>query len=225
MRLAFFLAAAFCSFVSVSSGAESWPQFRGPSGDGVVMDAKHPDQWSPDEHVAWKAQIPGIGWSQPIVWDGKVFLTTCIADKRKRPRPGDWTPGEGGILSAIFGSYKKPPNIDCQWQVLCLDASTGKVLWEQTAYTGKPRVPIHPNNSYATETPATDGERLIAYFGMTGVYCYDLAGKLLWNKDLGSYPTQMDWGTGSSPVIYGELVFIQCDNDKTSFLVALDKKT
>ena len=147
-------------------------------------------------------------------WQG--FSDDGIADKQKRPRPGDWTPRRGRHFDgAIFGSYKKPPNIECQWQVLCLDAATGKIIWEQTAFTGKPRVPIHPNNSYATETRATDGERLIAYFGMTGVYCYDLAGKLLWTKDLGSYPTQMDWGTGSSPVMHGELVFIQCDNDKT----------
>jgi outer membrane protein assembly factor BamB len=225
MRLLSLLAACFCLFVSATRADDNWPQFRGPTGDGVVAEAKHPEQWSPDEHVAWKAEIPGVGWSQPIVWDGKVFLTTCIADKRKRPRPGDWTPGEGGILSAIFGSYKKPPNIECEWKVLCLDAATGKAIWEQTAHTGKPPIPTHPNNTYATETCATDGERLIAYFGMTGVYCYDVAGKLLWSKDLGSYPTQMDWGTGSSPVMHGELVFIQCDNDKDSFLVALDKKS
>src|SRR5437773_6288960 len=107
--LAAFSAAAF---LNGAAEADNWPQFRGPAGDGVVAEAKHPEQWSADEHVAWKAEIPGIGWSQPIVWGDKVFVTTCIADKRKRPRPGDWTPGEGGTLSAIFGSYKKPPNIE-----------------------------------------------------------------------------------------------------------------
>jgi outer membrane protein assembly factor BamB len=84
---------------------------------------------------------------------------------------------------------------------------------------------VHYNNSYATETPATDGERLIAYFGMTGLYCFDLEGKLLWSKDLGAYPTQFDWGSASSPVLHVDLVFVQCDNDKASFLLALDKRT
>jgi outer membrane protein assembly factor BamB len=112
-----------------------------------------------------------------------------------------------------------------RWKVLCLDGATGKVLWERTAHEGKPRIPKQAANTYASETPATDGERVIAYFGMTGVYCYDLSGKLLWSKDLGAYPMQMGQGTGSSPVLDAERVFVQCDNEKASFLVALDKKT
>lgn len=205
--------------------AQHWPQFRGASGDGVARGSKHPDQWSASEHIAWKTPIDGIGWSQPVVWADKVFVTAAFAENAKRPRPGDWSPGEGGILSALFGGYKKPPDIEYQFQVHCLDLATGKSIWQKTAHTGKPRTRIHPNNSYATETPATDGEVLIAFFGMTGLYCYDLEGKQLWNKDLGSYPTQMDWGSASSPVIHGEWVYIQCDNDKSSFLVALDKTT
>src|SRR5262245_55191197 len=220
------LTAAFIALsIAAAANAQNWPQFRGAHGDGVAAEARHPEEWSADQHVAWKVSIPGVGWSQPIVWGDKIYLTTAVADKQKRPNPGDWTPGEGGILTAIFGSYKKPPDYECRCQLLCLEAATGKLLWEQTAYTGKPKVPIHPNNSYATETPATDGERIVTYFGMTGVWCYDLAGKLLWTKDLGSYPMQMDWGSSSSPVLAGELVFVQCDNDKTSFLVALDKKS
>jgi outer membrane protein assembly factor BamB len=212
-------------FICSLTHAQHWPQFRGPSGDGVATGSKHRDEWSPDKHVAWKTPIAGIGWSQPIVWGEKVFVTTAYGEGAKRPRPGDWSPGEGGILTALFGSYKKPPDIEYKFQVLCLDLATGKLLWEQTAHTGKPRTRIHPSNSYATETPATDGERVVAYFGMTGLYCYDMDGKLLWSKDLGSYPTQMDWGSASSPVIHGELVYIQCDNDKASFLVALDKRS
>lgn len=203
--------------------AQNWPQFRGPRGDGIATNATHPEKWSAQEHLAWKTPIPGVGWSQPVVWGDRVFLTTAVAENQKKPRPGDWSPGEGGIMTAIFGNYRKPPAIDHRWVVVCLDRASGKILWEQTAYSGKPRIPIHAQNSYATETPTTDGERLIAYFGMIGVFCYDLEGKLQWTKDLGSYATQMDWGSGSSPVIEGDLVFIQCDNDKASFLVALNK--
>jgi outer membrane protein assembly factor BamB len=217
-----FALAALLLFVG-SVHAENWPQFRGPSGDGVV-ESKHPEKWSA-ENVAWKTKVPGVGWSQPIVWADKIFLTTAVAENQKRPKPGDWSPGEAGVLTAFFGNYRRPPDMECKWQVHCLDAASGKLLWEQTAHTGKPKIPIHANNSYATETPVTDGERVIAYFGSIGIYCYDDSGKLLWNKDLGSFPMQMDWGTGSSPILHGDLVYIQCDNDKASFLVALNKSS
>src|SRR5262245_10200318 len=225
MRLWSLLAACSCLFQCSAAVAQNWPRFRGPDGDGVAAEAKHPETWSPDEHVAWKAKLPGVGWSQPIVWDGKVFVTAAVSDKGQRPKPGDWSPGEGGVLTLLIGNYRRPPAVEYQWKLLCLDAKTGDVVWEQTAHTGRPRVPIHINNTYATETPTTDGERVIAYFGMIGVYCYDLTGKQLWSKDLGSYPLQMDWGSASSAVIVGDLAIIQCDNDKSSFLVALNKSS
>src|SRR5690606_24200110 len=107
-----------------------------------------------------------------------------------------------------------------QWHVLCLDRKTGRVLWDQTAHEGKPTLPIHRTNTYASETPVTDGERVYAYFGMTGLYCYDMDGKLLWKKDLGNFPMMFGWGTGSSPALYEDRLFIQCDNERESFLAA-----
>ena len=109
--------------------------------------------------------------------------------------------------------------------MLCLDASTGKTVWEKVARDGRPTIPIHANNTYASETPVTDGERVIAYFGMAGLYCYDMSGNLLWKKDFDTHPMQFGWGTGSSPILFGDNVYVQCDNDEASFLVALDKKT
>jgi outer membrane protein assembly factor BamB len=124
------------------------------------------------------------------------------------------------------GKVAIPPPIDSyQWKLICLDSATGKTLWEKVVREGRPTMTIHANNTYASETPATDGERVIAYFGMTGVYCYDLAGELLWTRELGTQKMQFGWGTGSSPVLFGDCVYIQCDNDESSFLVALDKKT
>ncbi|HEY2249469.1 MAG TPA: PQQ-binding-like beta-propeller repeat protein, partial [Planctomycetaceae bacterium] len=111
------------------------------------------------------------------------------------------------------------------WKLLCLAVETGKVVWEQTVHEGQPRFGKHRTNTFASETPATDGERVIAYFGNTGIWCYDFEGKRLWTKDLGAFPTQANWGTGSSPVLYGDAVFVQCDNEQSSFLVALDKRT
>jgi len=108
--------------------------------------------------------------------------------------------GAGHNVAGMFTGGKAPKALH-RWLVLCLDGATGKVLWERTAHEGAPRIPKHRNNTYASETPVTDGQRLVVYFGMTGLYCYDLAGQLLWNKDLGAYPMQFGWGTGSSPAM------------------------
>ncbi|MBI3461725.1 MAG: PQQ-binding-like beta-propeller repeat protein, partial [Planctomycetes bacterium] len=226
MRASYLTAAVW--FILSAAGqadGQTWPQFRGPGGDGIAT-TKHPETWSAGEHLAWKTKIPGVGWSQPIVWGDKVFVTTAAAEGQNRPQPGDWSPGDGlGGLSAFLGSFRRPPNAEYRWKVLCLSLADGKVLWEQDAHVGKPANPIHARNSYATETPVTDGERVIASFGPAGVYCFDASGKLLWGKQLGTYKIQMDWGTGSSPVLHEELVFLQCDNQQQSFLVALDKRT
>jgi outer membrane protein assembly factor BamB len=137
-------------------------------------------------------------------------------------RPGG---GFGGRPGGGFGRSQSPPDVTYQWEVLCLDRVTGKTLWKQTALEAKPRIPTHGSNTYATETPVTDGERVYAYFGMHGLFCYDMAGKLLWQKDLGSYPMVMGWGTSSSPALDDDRVFVQCDNEEKSFLVAFDKRT
>jgi outer membrane protein assembly factor BamB len=134
--------------------------------------------------------------------------------------PGGRGPGgRGGFMGG------RPPDVVYRWQVYCLDRATGKVLWKQLALEGKPRIPIQQSNTYATETPVTDGERVYAYFGMHGLFCYDMAGKQVWKKDLGAYPTQMGQGPASSPILDGERIFLQIDNEEKSFLVALDKKS
>lgn len=248
--------------------ADNWPQFRGPNGSAVSRESQLPAEWTADKHVAWKVKLPGYGWSSPIVWDDKIFLTTAVTEHQKKPtggfgggfgppggpggpggprggrpfgppgagkgdRPygppgggrGDRPFGPPGGGMPNFGTGGKPPDAVYHWYVYCLDRNTGAILWKQQAAEHKPTIPTHPSNTYASETPVTDGERVYAYFGMTGLYCYDLGGKLLWSKELGSYPMMAGWGTGSSPVIDEERVFVQCDNEKQSFLVAFDKKT
>lgn len=105
------------------------------------------------------------------------------------------------------------------WKVVCLDAVSGKTLWSEEAIKSKPRLGTHRDNTYASETPVTDGRHIVAYFGMTGVFCYDLDGKELWKKDLGNFPMQNEWGTASSPIIHNGLLFLQVDNEKESFLM------
>lgn len=265
------------SLVPLFCSAADWPQFRGPNGGGVAADSRLPVEWSADSHVQWKVQVPGYGWSCPIVWGDKVFVTTAVSENQRkpswggggfgggggqrpprgeRPRPpadGEQTPpadgeaappdgdrtqaqGEGAPPQPRrprrgggggFGGFgpSEPPDEVYRWEVHCLDLATGQTLWKQTAMERKPTFPVHSTNTYASETPVTDGERVYAYFGMTGLYCYDLDGNLVWSKELESHPMMMGWGTGSSPALDGDLLFVQCDNEEQSYLAAFDKRT
>ena len=227
LLLAFTVHVGWLCGATAPAAAEDWRQFRGADGNGVA-DVELPIEWSAENAVAWKAPLPGVGWSQPVVTGDRIFVTTAIADDQPKPDPANMGPGVGGFAGFFAsggGANFKPPDAQYRWEVLCLDAANGEVVWEKVAREGRPTIHIHANNTYASETPATDGERLVACFGMTGVYCYDLAGELLWSKDLEAHPTQFGWGTGSSPVIFEDYVYLQCDNDKASLLVALDKRT
>lgn len=368
--------------------ADDWPQFRGPNGTAVSDGKDLPTTWSAGENVRWKFKDPGFGWSSPIVWGDKVFLTTAVSQKQTKPKPGNFgfgggmggppggrggrggaggfggpprsgevlpsfmqyflhltddqktklsdvqkevdarlakiltadqkkqlnegpggfapgglggrgrgfgpppTPGQvlptsqqdrlkltddqkddvkklqkdvdtklsklltesqnkqladmrrgfggggggrggfggrggrGGARGG-FGGFGggAPPNDVYRWEVYCLNAVTGEVLWKQVAAERKPRATKQPSNSYASETPVTDGKQVYAYFGNTGLFCYDVHGNLRWKKDLGSHPTVAGWGTASSPALDGDRLFVQCDNEEQSFLVALDKNT
>jgi outer membrane protein assembly factor BamB len=214
--------------------ADDWPQFRGPNGSATSNDKKLPTEWDAETNIAWKAQLSGYGWSSPIVWGDKVFVTVAFSDKQRKPMgfgPGGFGPGGGGRPGGGggrpggFGRGQEPPDAVYKWEVYCLNAADGKVLWHETAAEQKPKLGINPGNTYATETPVTDGERVYAYFGNTGVFCYDFKGKQLWKADLGSYKTGMGYGTGGSPALHDGRLFIQCDNEEKSFVVALDAKT
>lgn len=187
--------------LSDQSPATDWRQFRGPNGNGVIQDIKLPEVWGTDSSILWKVNVPGEGWSAPIVVGQKVFLTTAVS------------------------AGQRNKNSDHDWLVICIDATTGENLWTKVAIRGKPRLGTHRDNTYASETPVTDGSKVIAYFGMMGVFCYDLDGNELWKKDLGNFPMKNEWGTSSSPIIHKGLVFLQIDNEQKSFLVALDLAT
>jgi outer membrane protein assembly factor BamB len=294
--------------------AEEWPQFRGANLTGVTAEKALATEWGPEKNVGWKIKLPGYGWSSPVIWGDKVFVTTAVTDKQRKPltsfagfggfgggpgapggpkggpggpgrfggfpqpgqllpsflqdrlkltaeqkeqiaalqkevdaklaailtdeqkkqlkdmrggfRPGGpggfGGPGGGGGLGG-FGS--KAPDVVYKWELYCLSAADGKVLWKRTAAEGKPAAPVSVFNTYASETPVTDGERVYAYFGNTGLFCYDLSGKLLWKADLGVYRTTFNHGTASSPVLGDGRLFILCDNEEKSFLSALDART
>lgn len=210
------LIAIVLATASASSYAEDWPRFRGPGAAGVVMGGVvPPSEWTKTRNVAWKVEVAGHGWSCPIVTGGRVFVTSCVSkDKPVAPKTGYYAPRE-----------VKTPDTEQRWTVFCLDATNGKVLWEQVAHQGVPKHSIHVKASYASETPVTDGQRVYAYFGNVGLYCYDFGGKQLWSKSWEVVPTRLGWGTGASPVLHGDHIYIINDNEKSSFLVALDKVT
>ena len=211
------------SFLSAPLPAQEWPQFRGPNGSGASIEASLPSEWSVDKNIAWKTKVPGSGWSQPIVVGDKVFVTTAVADKLGKPKSF-----YRGVVdpSTIAAGKQKAPDFDIDWQLVALDRTTGKTMWTKSAAKGKPRYPVHASNSYATETPCADANRVYAYFGATGtVAAFDHSGNEVWKAELGAYPTVNGFGSGSSPALGGGKVFITCFNDEAAFVVALDTNT
>ena len=206
---------AILYFSSFAFAQNNWPQFRGPTADNIGQSDKLPSTWSKDKNIAWSVDIPGRGWSSPIVWGNKVFLTAVLNDKVYKSRKGLY-------IADVFG--KVPPG-ENTCVVMCLDLNTGKVLWNKVAFQGRPQNAIHIKNSYASETPVTDGKRVYAYFGNLGVVCYDMSGRKLWTRMLGNYSTRMNWGTAASPILYNNRLYISHDNQEDSFLTALDADT
>ncbi|MCP4639417.1 MAG: PQQ-binding-like beta-propeller repeat protein [bacterium] len=210
------LLALLLAVPGVSRAQENWPQFRGPDARGVAQNDALPDRWSATENVEWKTDIPGRGWSSPVVWGNRVFLTTAINQgKSEEPKKGLY----------FGGDRSDPPDSVHQWKVICLDLETGAVLWERQVHEGKPATPIHIKNSYASETPTTDGERLYAYFGNIGLYCFDLEGEPVWTKEMEPRAIPYGWGTAASPILHEDRLYIVNDNKDGSYLLALDKLT
>jgi outer membrane protein assembly factor BamB len=207
-------------FIGVNAFAaaedDNWPQFRGPGARGVATNPNLPDKWSATENVAWKTNIPGRGWSSPIVWGQRVFLTTAVG-------PGDAEPPKKGFYMSFQGEDASGPEI--QWRVLCLDLTSGKELWERTVHHGPPPMPIHQKNSFTSATPVTDGRHVYAYFGNVGVFCLDFEGQPVWSKQIEAHKTRGNWGPGASPVLYQDRLYIVNDNEEDSYLLALDKRT
>jgi outer membrane protein assembly factor BamB len=274
---------AVFAFVNLmmSCTTHNWPQFRGAESNMVATGQNLPDIWSNGSGLRWTCHLTGNGYSSPVVWGDKVFISSAFAEKDisgakqammpppsprgnrpgpgqnpppqanrdDRPAPGLNPPQQAGQGQRPASGQNLPPQAGqgrgqnpppqgmtpeddksylediYRWEVTCLDLQTGTELWKQVAYHGHPRIKKQPMNTYANETPVTDGKRVYVYFGMTGVFCYDMNGKPVWQKDLGAYETEKGWGTGSSPVLYNDILYIKVDNDTASFIVALDAAT
>jgi len=210
------------SSMSVTKPA-NWPSFRGMGATGVADGQYPPIEWDAQagKNILWKTAIPGLANSSPVIWGDRVFVTTAISSdpeaKLKNGLYGDVTP------SADLSKHT--------WKIYSLDKKSGKILWEKTAFEGVPNVKRHPKSTQANSTPATDGKNVVALFSFGGLYCYNFKGDVVWKKDLGVldsgwfYDPDYQWAYGSSPIIYQDVVIIQADLQKNSYIAAYSLKT
>lgn len=195
---------------------ENWPRFRGAGARGVGDSPTLPLVWDRETNVAWRTEIPGRGWSSPVVWRNRIFVTTAVSE-------GPLEPPKKGLY--FGGNRSEPPPHRQHWQVICLDWNDGHVLWNKEVKSEAPTTPVHIKNSYASETPVTDGERVYALFGTFGLFCLDLAGDVVWSQPLQPREMANDWGTAASPVLHGDRVYLVSDNEEASFVATFDKHT
>lgn len=202
---------------------QNWPGFRGPGASGTVEGRATPVSWSvaTNKNVLWKTRIAGLAHSSPIVWGDSVFLTSAVSATGEAPL-------KVGLYGDIESVSREPAH---RFVVYRIDKRTGRIAWERTAHEGVPRQPRHPKSTHANPTPATDGERVVAFFGSEGLYCYDFAGNLVWRRDLGLLDAgffqapDAKWGFASSPVVHEGVVYLQVDVLNDSYVAALDLET
>ena len=194
-RQAFAVTAVLVSCLAPLVRGEDWPQFRGPTGQGLVAKGELPTTWGKDKNIAWKQAIPGKGWSSPVVAGGRVYLTTAV-------------PVKGSEALSL--------------ESLCLDAANGAILWEKEVFRqdGRKSPRIHSKNSHASPTPLVREGRLFVHFGHQGTACLDLKGEVLWkNTSLHYAPVH---GNGGSPILVEDLLVFSCDGGDSRFVVALN---
>jgi outer membrane protein assembly factor BamB len=213
--------------------AANWPQWRGPSGLGVSAEAGLPATWSARENIAWSAPLSGLGSSSPIVWGNQIFVTSQVG---RAPLRGGSHPmlarDDAALVSRekpIGGRREEPPGGADRifFVVESFNRSDGRRLWEYRVEARGPFPALHEKHNRATPTPVTDGERLFAWFGTGQIAALDMRGRLVWAKHLGQdySPFDINWGHGSSPVLYKDLLILLCDHESASYLLALDART
>jgi len=229
------------ALVATPATASDWPQFRGPGGLGVPGDERGlPERWSRTENVRWSVEVPGRGWSSPIVWGDRVYVTSAIsAGDFKEPSPGIYgndyiaelraqglSPEEVARRVRLRDTETSEEAADgIRWMLYALDAGDGKLVWERELHRGVPFGGRHRKNTYASETPITDGERVWVYFGNIGLFCYSKDGELLWRRPFEPRPTYLDFGTAASPLMGDGRIYVVNDNEVDGRLYAVDAST
>ena len=238
--MAAFLTLLFVTVSAVSAHAQStsaqatadkpadrnWPQFRGSSAGVAADDARLPDTWSTTENVAWKIDVPGRSWSSPVVWDNHVFVVTAINVKQ----PVQTLNAVGTYLARSLGGPMTGADIsqpvdEHRWVLYDVDFATGRINWERAVHAAVPLQPVHQKNSYASETPVTDGQRVYVYLGYVGLFAFDMTGKPAWSKLMPTPKMRTGWGPASSPVLHDGRLYVVNDNEEQSFIAAFDART
>jgi len=218
-----FLAAGFLLAVAQDPAGfdKYWHQWRGPQMNGVSTNGNPPLEWSETKNIKWKVAIPGRGHSTPIVWENRIFILTAVP-LEPEAKPAAKEGEQGGRR----GMPSRKTNSMHRFDVLCIDRSDGKVIWQKTVKEEVPQEATHDLGSWASHSPVTDGEYVFAYFGSRGLFCLDAAdGSLKWERDFGQMKKHMEFGEGSSPALYGDKIIVLWDHSGDSFLYVLDKKT
>ena len=230
---------AAVGFPAPSANTDHWPEWRGPYRNGMAR-GDAPTAWSETKNIKWKTEIPGRGFSTPVIWGDRVFLTTAVQTGKPpeptptpTPTPTPSPVGTGPGQSPNEGRRRGGPGggaggaIEHKFLLLCLDRKTGKVIWQKTARVATPHEGYHRTyGSFASNSPITDGKYLYASFGSRGIFCYDLNGKLIWEKDLGvQMRMRLQFGEGAAPALDKDRIYLTYDHEGGSFFVALDKRT
>ncbi len=238
VRLAGTLAACVCLGGPAFGQDGAWPQFRGPDANPVSDHPGLPAAWSTTRNVEWVTEIPGLGWSSPVVWGSKVFVTSTTSEKPlKQPSLGvdfsnDYvaelmkegkTEQEAEDL-VTARDMELPGEVTLAYHLHCLDLETGRILWQRNFHNGPPPVGRHRKNSYTSETPVTDGRAVYVYVAFLGLYAFDLEGRQLWETPLEPHKVYLDFGSGASPALHGDRLFILNDNEEDSFIAAFDTR-
>ena len=193
-----------------------WGQWRGPLATGAAPKADPPVEWSETKNIRWKTKLPGLGHSSPVVWGSLVFVTTAEMTGAKKPFTGVTPDGTHNNMNPLF---------DHQFAVMAIDRQTGAVVWRRTVATRQPHESTHESATWASNSPVTDGEHVLSFFGSNGLYCLDTGGRLLWSRDLGDMQVKHGHGEGASPLLHGETVVVNWDHEGASVIVALAKRT
>ena len=206
--------------------AQHWQQFRGPQAGVAPDDPRLPDTWTTTENVAWRIDIPGRSWSSPIVWDDHVFVVTAVNTKTpNQPLNPVITYLARSLGGTMSGADITKPTDEHRWTLYDIDVRTGRIRWERQIQAALPQQPVHQKNSYASETPVTDGERVYVYLGYAGLFAFDMNGAPVWSKPIDAPRIRTGWGTAASPVLHNGRLYIVSDNEDRSFIAAFDART
>jgi outer membrane protein assembly factor BamB len=238
-KLPLLLCALLLASLNVHAQDKVWPQFLGPQSNPVGTHARLAERWSRTENVEWSQEIPGRGWSSPIVTGGKVYLTTVTTEgKSKPPQTGteysneyvaelmkQKLPMEEVIKRVTERDIELPHEVMLHYFLYCLDLKSGKLEWKKEFFTGRPPGGRHRKNSFVSETPVTDGKSIYLYVANLGLWAFDLKGNQTWTTPLDANPIYLDFGTGSSPALAGNLLIVVSDNEKQQYIAGFNKQT